>query len=99
MKIAASSFSRGTVVLPKNHFPICKTANTDPPPTRIPSPLAVSEAVALLNSFENPCSEGKAAETKNPTATHPSVISSGIIKCSKYLIGYLWLLTLFKLLY
>ena len=37
----------------------------------------------LLNSFENPCSEGKAAETKNPTATPPSVISSGIIKCSK----------------
>ena len=81
--MATSSFSKGTVVLPKNHLPSCNTANTAPPPTRIPSPLAVSDAVAFLNSFEKPCSEGNAAETKNPTATPPSVISSGIMKCSK----------------
>mgnify|MGYP003317361993 CR=1 FL=1 len=34
-------------------------ANTDPAPTRIPSPLAISELVGLAT----PCSAGKAAET------------------------------------
>ena len=79
VNMAMSSFSSGTVVLPKNHLPSCSTASTEPPPTRMPKPLAVRDAVALSAS----CNNGSPAETRKPTATPPSVISSGMMKCSK----------------